>query len=202
MKRFWKFLPGLLIIVLFPVLVFAVRIQSYNGTVKSVASNGKLTIEVDRGSNYSADQRYSDYTVIPTSGTYSAGDPITFTVNEDVTPPQVVADSLSNGTDPNANVGVGSASNPSVFRLFPDLSCPDATALTCFTNRIFGFTQIAVLLLSVAAFVIAGIIYMTSGGNPKQIEMAKKIMIGALSAIAVVILGRFFLTKIVGVQLS
>lgn len=85
------------------------------------------------------------------------------------------------------------------FRLFPDLTCKDTEALSCFTGKLFGFAQITILLLSIAAFVVAGIIYMTSAGNPRQIEAAKKIIIGALSAIAVVILGKFFLTNVVGV---
>ncbi|MDD5693669.1 MAG: hypothetical protein PHU86_04335 [Patescibacteria group bacterium] len=87
------------------------------------------------------------------------------------------------------------------YRLFPDLLCKSdgSDALTCFVARVWAFSQTAILVLAVAGFVIAGIIYMTSAGNPKQIEMTKKIIIGALSAIAVMILGRFFLTNVVGV---
>ncbi|MDP4127595.1 MAG: hypothetical protein Q8912_11705 [Bacillota bacterium] len=85
------------------------------------------------------------------------------------------------------------------FRLFPDLSCPSGTTLTCWIKRVWKFSQGAILILSVAALVIAGVIYMTSRGNPKQIEMAKKIIIGALSAVAIMVLGNFFLTKVVGV---
>jgi len=200
MKRIWKFLPGLLLaFVLIPVLAFAVRIQSFDGTVTKVASDGTITISVDRGSNYSNDQRYSTYTVKPTSGNYSIDDAVTFTVNEDLTPPKVVADSVSKGSDPNANVGVGSKSNASEFRLFPDLSCPSDAPLTCWIGRVWSFSEGAILILSVAAFVVAGVIYMTSRGNPKQIETAKKIIIGALSAIAVIVLGNFFLTKVIGV---
>ena len=85
------------------------------------------------------------------------------------------------------------------YRLFPDLSCSDTTALSCFVKRVWGWSQTAILTLAIAAFVFAGIIYMTSRGNPKQVESAKKIIIGALSAVAVIILGKFFLTNIVGV---
>lgn len=186
-----------------PLASLAVRIQTYNGTVTQNAA-GTITIKVERGTNYPVDQRIVYYTVKPTNGAFAAGDSVTFSVNEDVTPSAVAADSVQKGTNPNANIGIGSLSSPSSssgFRLFSDLSCPEATALTCYTKRVFEFTKVAVLLLSIAAFVVAGIIYMTSAGSPKQVEMAKKIIIGALSAVAVVILGQFFLTNVVGVVL-
>jgi len=96
----------------------------------------------------------------------------------------------------------GFAAASSGYRLFPNMSstCTDASALNCFVGQVWNFSQTAILLLSIAAFVIAGIIYMTSTGNPKQIEMAKKIIIGALSAVAVMVLGKFFLTNVVGIK--
>ena len=86
------------------------------------------------------------------------------------------------------------------YRLFPLLSCDTGTQpLTCFTQAVFKFSQIAIIILAVAAIVIAGIVYMTSAGNPKQIEMSKKLILGALTGVAVLILGRLFLTQVVGV---
>lgn len=195
-KRF--FFGTLLFVILLPISVFAIRIQTYNGNVTKKTVDGSLTLMVDNGVNYTP--RYKTYLPVkPTSGTYIVGDPVNFSVNEDVNPPQVVASTISKGTNANANGGVGSLSNKSTFRLFPDLSCTDTTALNCYVARVWGFSQMAVLLLAVAAFVVAGVIYMTSSGNPKQIEMAKKIIIGALSAVAVMVLGKFFLTNVVGV---
>jgi len=93
-----------------------------------------------------------------------------------------------------ANTG-GSAGG---YRLFTSLVCTDQP-LTCFTQAVFKFAQIAIIVLAVGAIVIAGIIYMTSAGNPKQIEMAKKLILGALTGVAVMVLGRLFLTQVVGV---
>lgn len=183
-------------ILLLPVSALAVRIRIYNGTI-TAKSGTTLTIEVDRGT-----LGKSTYTATPTSGTFNISDAVTFSVDEDNTPPTIVLSTLSKGINSTAAAGVGSTSTPSTYRLFPALSCPEDTALTCYTNQVFAFSQIAVLLLSVAAFVIAGIIYMTSAGNPKQVEMSKKIMLGALSAIAVIVLGRFFLINVVGVPLT
>lgn len=86
------------------------------------------------------------------------------------------------------------------YRLFSDIPCTsNGEALTCFVSRVWTFSQTAILVLAVVVVVIAGVIYMTSAGNPKQVEMSKKLIIGALSGVAVMILGKFFLTKVVGV---
>lgn len=86
------------------------------------------------------------------------------------------------------------------YRLFPALPCADTTqVLSCFTAAVFSFAQMAIIVLAVGAIVIAGLIYMTSAGNPKQIEMSKKLIFGALTAVAVMVLGRLFLTKVIGV---
>jgi len=87
------------------------------------------------------------------------------------------------------------------YRLFGTLPCSSAgLVLSCWMNEVWKFAQTAILLLSVAAFVVAGVLYMTSAGNPKQIEKSKKIMLGALSAVAVIVLGRFFLENVIGIQ--
>lgn len=85
------------------------------------------------------------------------------------------------------------------FRLFPDLKCSAETALTCWVGKVFQFSQTAILLLATAVIVMAGVIYMTSAGNPKSIEMSKKLILGALSGVAVIVLGRFFLVSVVGI---
>jgi len=92
------------------------------------------------------------------------------------------------------------AADVSGYRLFDDLLCPGDDALVCWLGRVWQFSQVAILVLAVAATVTAGIVYMTSAGNPKLVAMAKKIIIGALSAVAVMVLGRFFLVNVVGVE--
>lgn len=93
----------------------------------------------------------------------------------------------------------GIASNGG-FRLFPDLLCTEADTLVCWLGKVWDFSQVAILLLATAAIVFGGIIYMTSAGNPKQVAMAKKIIFGALTGVAVMVLGRFFLVNIIGVE--
>lgn len=86
------------------------------------------------------------------------------------------------------------------YRLFTTAGCDTSTEpLSCFTLEVFKFAQVAIIVLAVGAIVFAGVIYMTSAGNPKQIEMAKKLILGALTGVAVMVLGRLFLTQVVGV---
>lgn len=93
-------------------------------------------------------------------------------------------------------------SDTQTYRLFGAVSCPGGkdNSLTCFVGEVWRFSQTAILVLSIAVMVIAGIIYMTSAGNPKQIERSKKMIFGALSAVAVMVLGNFFLTRVIGVS--
>lgn len=84
------------------------------------------------------------------------------------------------------------------FKLFK-IYCKSDQALVCWTDRVFEFSQTAILLLSTAVVVGSGIIYMTSAGDPKRVAIAKRFLIGAFSGVAVIVLGRFFLTKVVGV---
>lgn len=91
------------------------------------------------------------------------------------------------------------ATTDAKFRLLPVANdCPAEEALTCWIREVFKFSQTAILLLSTVVIITAGIIYMTSAGNTKQIELAKKLIFGALSGVAVIVLGRFFLTAVVG----
>lgn len=71
--------------------------------------------------------------------------------------------------------------------------------LPCWINEVFKWSQGAILLLSTVVIIAAGLIYMGSAGNTKQIELSKRLIIGALSGVAVIVLGRFFLTYVVGV---
>ena len=85
------------------------------------------------------------------------------------------------------------------YRLFPTVNADDPNALNGFIKASFSYAQTAVLLLATVVITAAGVIYMSSAGNTKQIELAKKLIIGALSGVAVVILGKFFLQYVVGV---
>ena len=83
-------------------------------------------------------------------------------------------------------------------RLF-NVTADDSDALIKYINKVFNWSQKAILILATVVITIAGIIYMTSAGNEKQISLSKKYIVGALSGVAVVILGKFFLQYVIGV---
>lgn len=86
------------------------------------------------------------------------------------------------------------------FRLFTiSATCKATDVLSCWIASVFAWSQAAILLLATVVLVVAGIMYMTSAGNTKQIELSKKMIFGALSGVAVIVLGKFFLQFVVGV---
>jgi hypothetical protein len=75
----------------------------------------------------------------------------------------------------------------------------DDSALNCWIGKVYVFAQTAIFTISLAAVIIAGILYMTSSGDPKRVTLAKSLLVGAASAIAVIVLARFFLQYVIGV---
>lgn len=96
---------------------------------------------------------------------------------------------------------VSAASN--MNSIFGQLDCSKFNGtLECWMNAPGGAFDWALGIVgSIAVVVIAagGVIYMTSGGNPDQISKAKKLIFNALIGVAVLVLAKFFLTKIIGV---
>ena len=172
-----------------------------NGQVIAVLSNSNVKIEIDRGESYDdsdtdENEAIMTYTITPPAGlNLKVGDRITVDLVEGSPDPAT----LAKGTNPNADIGMGSTTYRATTRLFKVGNCPDDEKLVCWTQKVFTWSQSALLVAAVGAIVIAGIMYMASGGNPQTIGGAKKIIVGALSGVAVIVLGRFFLTQIVGV---
>ncbi len=88
---------------------------------------------------------------------------------------------------------------PTFYLFTVKASCEDTEVLTCWIASVFSWSQMAILLLSTVVIVLAGIIYMTSAGNERQITLAKKLILGALTGVTVIVLGKFFLTVVIGV---
>jgi hypothetical protein len=102
------------------------------------------------------------------------------------------------GTAP--TIGNGVSKSDYVLDIFWECNAvSDETALNCWIGKVFAFAQTAIYILSIGAIILAGILYMTSMGDPNRVGLAKKLLVGAASAIAIMVLGRFFLTKVIGV---
>jgi len=68
------------------------------------------------------------------------------------------------------------------------------STLKSWTNIVFNWSLGIIGTIAVVLVSIAGIMYMTSAGNPDQIAKAKKLMLQALTGVAVIVLAKFFLT--------
>ncbi len=77
----------------------------------------------------------------------------------------------------------------------------DANPLGCWVSAVFSWSQNAVLVLAVAVIMVAGAIYMTSAGNTERIKLSKKLIVGALTGVGVLILGKFFIVYVVGLEI-
>lgn len=65
----------------------------------------------------------------------------------------------------------------------------------CWIELVWNWATAIIVPLAVIVIVAAGIIYMTSGGNPDRIGLAKKMIFGALSGVALLLLARVFLVN-------
>ena len=88
---------------------------------------------------------------------------------------------------------------PLLFLVTPAIAL--AEDIERWSNKIFSWAQIVIIPVATAIFILAGITYMTSGGNPNRITFAKKLITGAVSAILVLYLGKYFLKIVLGVDL-
>ena len=68
----------------------------------------------------------------------------------------------------------------------------------CWIQKVWTWSMGVLIPLSVLIFTAAGVIYMTSEGDSTRIGLAKKMIIGVLSGVGILILGRLLLVIILG----
>lgn len=93
-----------------------------------------------------------------------------------------------------ASIGVANAQGVNT-----DFGTEPVTNVTDYVNRIIGWSYIVIPGLAVIMIIYAGYIYMTSQGNPERVNLAKEIIIGVITGIALLFLIRIILST-VGVQ--
>lgn len=94
------------------------------------------------------------------------------------------------------------------FLLIPKVSVAAASFSTvfggtcdsyeCWIKKAWGWSMGILIPLSVLIFTAAGVIYMTSEGDSNRIGVAKKMILGVLSGVGLLILGRLLLIVIFG----
>lgn len=85
---------------------------------------------------------------------------------------------------------------------FKSMFCTGGTCNTYedWINGVWNWSLAIIVPLSVLVIAAAGVIYTTSAGNPDKIGMAKKMIIGVISGIAILILARLLLVNVIGVS--
>ena len=102
-----------------------------------------------------------------------------------------------------------SAKTPSFKSMFGDYlsgACKNKSgqvgSYECWIQGVWNWSMLIIIPLATIVLIAAGIIYMTSGGNPDRVSLAKKMIFGALSGLALLVLGKVFLVNILGITSS
>lgn len=70
----------------------------------------------------------------------------------------------------------------------------------CWIEQVWSWALTILIPLSVLVLSVAGVLYMTAGGDEKRVGTAKKMIWGALSGIGLIILARVMLVNVLGLQ--
>jgi hypothetical protein len=81
--------------------------------------------------------------------------------------------------------------------MFSNEACGD---YKCWIEKVWAWATMIMLPLSIIMLIGAGALYATSAGNPDKISLAKKIIIGVLSGLALIVLARVLLINFVGLE--
>lgn len=85
-----------------------------------------------------------------------------------------------------------------VFKGFDSMFGVTCNNYDCWISEAWKWTLAIIIPLSVVVVIIAGIVYMTSAGDPNRIAFAKKLLLGVASGLGLLILARVFLATIFG----
>lgn len=81
--------------------------------------------------------------------------------------------------------------------MFSNEKCED---YKCWITLVWSWATMIMLPLSIIMLIGAGALYATSAGNPDRISLAKKIIIGVLSGLVLIVLARVLLINFVGLS--
>lgn len=107
----------------------------------------------------------------------------------DSTTPEEAYYGINSGSDQ------GDLSQPAWHTVFNN---EEATSYQDWIKLVWNWAMAIMIPLSVLIFTAAGVIYTVSEGDSKRIEMAKRMIIGVVSGVGLLILSRVFLLVILG----
>ena len=210
---------GLVIIQMFVVLNFAYAATvTINGTYNVTTTSGggphdrpTTTTTYNLGyTNYTDKEKSNESLTIKKLPSIASGGKIhcTGTLDGDTlknaTCKKGYVDSADNGVSSKAEKTY-EKKNPSSttadgFTLFGKKCNNTASPIECWINEVYNWSKWAMYTIAVLAVIFGGILYMTSAGNPQQVGRAKNVILGALTGVAIIILAKFFLTYVLGVN--
>jgi len=91
--------------------------------------------------------------------------------------------------NPPANITTGA--KPGAFETMFGGTCSD---YNCWIRKVWTWATAILIPLSILVLTAAGVVYMTSGGNPDRVGLAKKMIVGAVSGVGLIVLSRVLLT--------
>ena len=210
---------GLVIIQMFVVLNFAYAATvTINGnynvtTTTSGPTHGRPTTTTTYNlgyTNYTDNEKTNESLTINKLSNISSGDKIHCTGALDgdtlksATCKKGYVDGADNGVSSKAEKSYEkknpSTRTASAFTVFGQTCNNTASPIECWVNEVYKWSMWAMYTIAVIAVVFGGILYMTSAGNPQQVGRAKNVILGALTGVAVIILAKFFLTYVLGVN--
>lgn len=99
-----------------------------------------------------------------------------------------------------ASVAFAAANTPDSYtsELFGGSPCTGDGTLACWLVLAFAWASNILGAIAVAMIAIGGIMYMTAGANPDNTSKAKSIVSNALAGVGLVILAKFFISKVLG----
>lgn len=90
------------------------------------------------------------------------------------------------------NVSVANAQFKGIYENCPNVAAdPQKGDLKCVVEYMIGVAAYIVGAILVVMIVIAGIMYITSMGNPDRVGVAKKTLVGAIIGLIIVVLSSF-----------
>jgi hypothetical protein len=79
------------------------------------------------------------------------------------------------------------------------MTCGD---LNCWIQGTWSWIAGLLITVSTIMLMVAGYIYMVSGGDPQRVTKAKQIIVGVFSGLFILLVSYFFFTQILGVPVS
>ena len=157
------------------------KISEINGRITSVKTDVPLT----------GTAAFSNFAVRPATGSGSGSTP-----------------GGGNGSTPGGSTGgtplkTAPATTPANLSFsFDSMFGGTCSDYKCWIQKVWAWAVAVMVPLSIIVLIIAGALYATSAGSPDKISLSKKLIIGVLSGLALIVIARILLVNFIGLDSS